>query len=146
MRKINLPLPPLAEQKAIAHILGTLDDKIELNRQMNRTLEDIARALFKSWFVDFDPVHAKARVSCPPAWTPPPPPSSPPSSRSRSWARFRRGGGLRHSEKIARSHSTATRLLQMMSRSDGIPEFTDINKSAWIDWTAVPYCEIETQD
>lgn len=49
-------LPPLPEQKAIAHILGTLDEKIELNRQMNQTLEAMAQALFKSWFVDFDPV------------------------------------------------------------------------------------------
>ncbi|MEW5825253.1 MAG: restriction endonuclease subunit S [Candidatus Bipolaricaulota bacterium] len=48
------------EQRAIAHILGTLDDKIELNRRMNETLEAMARALFKSWFVDFDPVRAKA--------------------------------------------------------------------------------------
>ena len=49
----------IAEQRAIAHILGTLDDKIELNRRMNATLEALARALFKSWFVDFDPVRAK---------------------------------------------------------------------------------------
>ena len=55
-----LPFPPLPEQRAIAHILGTLDDKIELNRRMNATLEAMARALFKSWFVDFDPVRAKA--------------------------------------------------------------------------------------
>lgn len=53
-------LPPLPEQQAIAHILGTLDDKIELNRQMNETLEQMAQALFKSWFVDFDPVIDKA--------------------------------------------------------------------------------------
>ena len=52
-------IPPLVEQRAIAHILGTLDDKIELNRRMNETLEAMARALFKSWFVDFDPVRAK---------------------------------------------------------------------------------------
>ena len=52
-------LPPPTEQRAIAHILGTLDDKIELNRRMNETLEAMARALFKSWFVDFDPVRAK---------------------------------------------------------------------------------------
>ncbi len=52
-------LPPLSEQQAIGHILGTLDDKITLNRQMNETLEAIARTLFKSWFVDFDPVRAK---------------------------------------------------------------------------------------
>lgn len=49
-------LPPIQEQKRIAHILGTLDDKIELNRKMNETLEAMAEALFKSWFVDFDPV------------------------------------------------------------------------------------------
>lgn len=49
-------LPPLPEQRAIARVLGALDDKIELNRRMNRTLEDLARGLFRSWFVDFDPV------------------------------------------------------------------------------------------
>ncbi len=57
-----LPVPSLPEQRAIAHILGSLDDKIELNRRMNQTLEEMARALFKSWFVDFDPVHAKATL------------------------------------------------------------------------------------
>ena len=59
-RTLNIILPPLPEQKAIARILGTLDDKIELNRRKNATLEAMARALFQSWFVDFDPVHAKA--------------------------------------------------------------------------------------
>jgi type I restriction enzyme S subunit len=57
---LNLEVPPADEQRAIAHILGTLDDKIELNRRMSETLEAMARALFKSWFVDFDPVRAKA--------------------------------------------------------------------------------------
>lgn len=56
LKAIELSIPPLPEQKAIAHILGTLDDKIELNRKMNATLEAMAQALFKSWFVDFDPV------------------------------------------------------------------------------------------
>jgi type I restriction enzyme S subunit len=55
----NVTIPPLKEQQAIACILGALDDKIELNRRMNRTLEAMARAIFKSWFVDFDPVRAK---------------------------------------------------------------------------------------
>ena len=55
----TVPVPPLSEQRAIAHVLKTLDDKIELNRQMNETLEAMARTLFKSWFVDFDPVRAK---------------------------------------------------------------------------------------
>jgi len=58
--RIPAAVPELQEQRAIAHILGTLDDKIELTRRTNETLEAIARALFKSWFVDFDPVRAKA--------------------------------------------------------------------------------------
>ncbi len=59
LKTVQVPIPPLGEQRAIAHILGTLDDKIELNRRMSETLEAMARALFKSWFVDFDPVRAK---------------------------------------------------------------------------------------
>ena len=62
IEEINIPLPPLPEQRATAHVLGTLDDKIELNRRMSQTLEEMARALFKSWFVDFDPVRAKAAL------------------------------------------------------------------------------------
>lgn len=59
LRKIILTLPPFEEQLAIAKVLGTLDDRIELNRQLSETLESIARTLFKSWFVDFDPVREK---------------------------------------------------------------------------------------
>ena len=57
--EIEISVPPLEQQHAIAHVLSTLDDKIDLNRRMNETLEATARALFKSWFVDFDPVRAK---------------------------------------------------------------------------------------
>ncbi len=60
IESFQVPLPQLNEQQAIACILGALDDKIELNRRMNQTLEAMARAIFKSWFVDFDPVRAKA--------------------------------------------------------------------------------------
>jgi len=59
---MEVELPPLPTQKKIAHILSTLDDKIELNRKMNQILEEMAQALFKSWFVDFDPVIAKANA------------------------------------------------------------------------------------
>jgi type I restriction enzyme S subunit len=59
LQRIRVRIPPLQEQRAIAHILGTLDDKIELNRRMSQTLEAMARALFKAWFVDFEPVRAK---------------------------------------------------------------------------------------
>jgi len=62
LKNFIVKLPPLPIQKKIAHILSTLDEKIELNRKMNETLEAMAQAIFKSWFVDFDPVHAKARA------------------------------------------------------------------------------------
>ncbi|MEM7747202.1 MAG: restriction endonuclease subunit S [Pseudomonadota bacterium] len=61
LRRFRVPLPSLETQNAIAAILGALDEKIELNRQTSYSLEVLARAIFKSWFVDFDPVHAKAK-------------------------------------------------------------------------------------
>jgi len=60
IERVPIVLPPLPEQRAIAHILGTLDDKIDLSRWMNETLEATARTIFKSWFVDFNPVRARA--------------------------------------------------------------------------------------
>ena len=63
IERFSIILPPLSEQRRVAHILGTLDEKIQLNRQMNETLEAMAQALFKSWFVDFDPVIDKALAS-----------------------------------------------------------------------------------
>jgi type I restriction enzyme S subunit len=65
LREAALPVPPLPEQKAIVAVLGALDDKIDLNRRTNETLEAMARALFKSWFVDFDPVRAKLDGNAP---------------------------------------------------------------------------------
>jgi type I restriction enzyme S subunit len=70
LARLQVPVPPLAEQKAIAAVLGALDDKIELNRRMNATLEAMARALFQSWFVDFDPVRAKLDGRQPPNLAP----------------------------------------------------------------------------
>ena len=65
IKRLPIPLPPLETQRQIASILSAFDDKIELNRRMNRTLEAMARALFKSWFVDFEPVRAKMRGEAP---------------------------------------------------------------------------------
>ncbi len=59
LRTLEVPIPPLPEQRAISHILGTLDDKIKLNQRMNQTLEEMVRAIFQDWFVDFGPVRAK---------------------------------------------------------------------------------------
>ena len=66
LRLFEFSLPPIEEQRRIAHILGTLDGKIELNRQINETLDATARAIFKSWFVDFDPVKSKMEGRKPP--------------------------------------------------------------------------------
>lgn len=65
MNRIPIPAPSTDDQHSIAPILGSLDDKIELNRKVNETLEAMAQALFKSWFVDFDPVHAKTEGLAP---------------------------------------------------------------------------------
>jgi type I restriction enzyme S subunit len=65
IRSLPVPVPPLDEQRAIGSVLGALDDKTEMNRRMSETLEAMARALFKSWFVDFDPVRAKSEGSSP---------------------------------------------------------------------------------
>ncbi len=65
IRRIHMPILPLPEQRAIASILGSLDDKIELNRRMNETLEAMARAIFKDWFVDFGPTRAKIEGRAP---------------------------------------------------------------------------------
>ena len=70
LKTLDVSLPSPTEQQAIACILGALDDKIELNRRRNRTLEAMARAIFQSWFVDFDPVQAKAAGRTPPGLSP----------------------------------------------------------------------------
>jgi len=70
LARLTIDLPPFVEQQAIGATLKALDDKIELNRRMNRTVEGMARAIFKSWFVDFDPVRAKAAGQPPPGLTP----------------------------------------------------------------------------
>jgi type I restriction enzyme S subunit len=67
LHEIEVMRPPLPEQQAIAQVLGRLDDKIELNRRMNKTLEDLARGLFRSWFVDFDPVTKNGNAKSPAA-------------------------------------------------------------------------------
>jgi hypothetical protein len=115
-----ISLPPLAEQRAIAHILGALDDKIELNRRMSETLEAIALALFKAWFVDFEPVRAKLErvaggagtrsLDCPPTSTT----TSPTASSNQNWGRSPKGGRLSDSLKwwklILRAHYARSRL------------------------------------
>lgn len=149
---VQIPYPPLDEQRSISYILRTLDDKIDLNRRMSRTLEAMARALFKSWFVDFDPVRAKMN------------------------GRWRRGeslpwlpahlydlfsdhlvyselgeipvgwdvktlGELCHKPQYGYSASAKT-----ISAGPKFLRVADINKQPWIEWFSVPYCAINKTD
>jgi type I restriction enzyme S subunit len=138
--QIDLPSPP--EQRAIARILGTLDDKIELNRQMNETLEAMARALFKSWFIDFDPVHAKAEGRDPGL------PADiaalfPDSFEDSELGQIPKGWDVK---RLADLCSTQYGYTASAANEPVGPKYlrvTDINKRNWIEWSDVPYCAID---
>ena len=134
------------EQRAIAHILGSLDDKIELNRKMNETLEAMARAIFKSWFIDFEPVRAKAEGRDPglPKEIADLFPSSFEDSElgpvPKGW-RVQRLGEVCEKPQYgftasAKEETVGPKFLRI----------TDINKLPWIEWSTVPYCEISPND
>ena len=134
-------VPPIAEQCIIGHILGTLDDKIELNRRMNATLEAMARALFQSWFVDFDPVRAKmvSRDTGLPKEIADLFPDRLVDSElgeiPTGWIVQTLGDLCRKPQygytASARSEPVGPRFLRI----------TDINKESWVSWSRVPYCE-----
>jgi len=142
----RIPLPTPNEQRAIAHILSTLDDKIELNRRMNQTLEAMAQALFKSWFVDFDPVRAKAEGRDPGL------PSDvadlfPDSFEDSELGEIPKGWALRTLGSVCEQPQYG----YTASASDEAigPRFlriTDINKENWIKWDEVPFCSIEAAE
>ncbi len=152
LRTIPIPIPPLPEQRAIAHILGTLDDKIELNRRMNETLDGMARALFKSWFVDFEPVRAKMEGRWRRGQSLPGMPAElydlfPDEMVSSELGEIPVGWGVRTLGDLCHKPQYG---YTASAREDAVgPKFlriTDINKKAWIDWNSVPYCEITEGD
>jgi restriction endonuclease S subunit len=142
LRKIALTLPSFPEQLAIGHVLGALDDKIELHRRMNETLEGLARTLFKSWFVDFDPVRARSEGRD----TGLPQPLAdlfPDSFEDSELGKIPSGW---KTNKL--SDLCATQYGYTASAVDEPvgPKFlrvTDINKQNWIEWDRVPHCAIE---
>ena len=145
--RYKIPLPSLSEQRRIAHILGTLDEKIELNRQMNETLEAMARAIFKSWFVDFDPVKAKVEGRKPPCMDTETAALFPSAFQDSRLGKIPHGwsvgtlSDLSHQPQYGYTASARDEIVG--------PKFlriTDINKKAWIDWNSVPYCEITDKD
>jgi type I restriction enzyme S subunit len=141
---VIIPHPPLPEQRAIAHILGTLDDKIELNRRMNETLEAMARALFKSWFVDFDPVRAKAEGRDPGL----PKPLAdlfPARLVDSELGEIPQGWEVKKLSDLCSTQYGYT--ASAVSEPVG-PKFlrvTDINKLNWIQWANVPHCRIDAE-
>ena len=146
LKRIRIPLPPLSEQRAVARVLGALDDKIEANRRMSATLEGLAQAVFKDWFVDFGPVRAKAagraRYLPDPLWS-----LFPDRLVESELGEIPEGwevGCLGDLSCKPQYGYTAS------ARADPAgPKFlriTDINKSNWINWGVVPYCDIDRDD
>jgi type I restriction enzyme S subunit len=145
-RTMRIKLPPLSEQRALAHILGTLDDKIELNRRMNETLEATAQALFKSWFVDFDPVRAKAEgrdLGLPKEIADLFPDSFEDSELGEIPEGWRVGtlGAVCQKPQYgftasAKAEPVGPKFLRI----------TDINKLPWIEWSSVPHCEMSKEE
>jgi type I restriction enzyme, S subunit len=145
LRSILVPVPALSEQHAIAHILGTLDDKIELNRRMNETLEAMARALFQSWFVDFDPVRAKAEGRDPGL------PKSladlfPDSFGASELGEIPRSWRVSSIRELA--HQVQYGLTESASLTQVGPHFlriTDI-QGGKVNWAAVPFCKVTQEE
>ena len=152
IRQFRFPLPSLPEQRAITHVLGTLDDKIELNRRMNETLEEMARALFKSWFVDFDPVRAKMEGRWRRGESLPGLPADlydlfPDRLVPSELGEIPEGWGVKALGELTRKPQYG--YTQSANDAPIGPKFlriTDINKKAWIEWESVPYCEISEED
>jgi type I restriction enzyme S subunit len=147
LKMLKVPVPPLSEQRAIAHILGTLDDKIELNRRMNETLEGIARALFQSWFVDFDPVRAKAEGRRPASMDAETAALFPDSFQESALGPIPAGWKVTTlgavSEKPQYGYTASA---QPEPVGPHFLRITDINKLNWIQWEDVPYCDASVQD
>jgi len=143
-----IPLPPLPVQRAIAHILGTLDDKIELNRKMNETLEQMARALFKSWFVDFEPVRAKMEGRWKKGQSLPGLPAHlydlfPDRLVDSKLGPIPEGWEVKKLSDICSTQYGYTASAIDNPIGPKLLRVTDINKQHWIDWSQVPHCKID---
>lgn len=141
--KVLLHLPPLPEQCAIGTILGTLDDKIDLNRRMNQTLEKMAQALFKSWFVDFDPVRAKAEGHEPAEI------DAEVAALFPNAVQESRLGDVPIGWRVGKVSDLCTTQYGYTASANDEPigpkflRVTDMNKQPWVEWNTVPYCSID---
>ena len=152
LKRHRVKVPPLPEQRAIAHVLGTLDDKIELNRRMNETLEEMARALFKSWFVDFESVRAKMEGRWHRGESLPGLPADlydlfPDRLVDSELGEIPEGWEVKALGELCDKPQYG---YTASAKEEPIgPKFlriTDINKLSWVDWVSVPHCEISELD
>lgn len=151
VKNYKFTLPRLEDQRRIAQILGTFDDKIELNRRMCETLEGIARALFKSWFVDFDPVRAKMEGRWRPGESLPGLPAElydlfPDRLVDSELGPLPQGWQVTTLGQLCGKPQYG--YTQSATKEPIGPKFlriTDLNKEAWIDWGSVPYCKISPE-
>lgn len=143
----DLPIPdlPLREQRAVTHILGTLDDKIELNRRMNETLEAMARAIFKSWFVDFDPVRAKAEGRQPFGMDAATAALFPGSFVDSPLGKVPAGWKVKKLSDLCATQYGYTASAVEEPIGSKFLRVMDINKQNWIDWGTVPHCVIDSE-
>jgi type I restriction enzyme S subunit len=148
LERIEVGLPSKPEQRAIAAILGALDDKIELNRRMNETLEAMARAIFKSWFVDFDPVRAKMDGRWRRGQSLPGLPAElydlfPDSFEDSQLGKIPKGWVVKRLSDLCSTQYGYTASAVDEPVGPKFLRVTDINKGNWIEWGDVPHCEIE---
>jgi len=146
LHSLVVPLPPLVEQEAIASMIGALDDKIELNRRMNATLEAMARARFQSWFVDFDPVRAKLDGRQLTGLDPVTAALFPDEFEESEFGSIPKGWRI---GKVSDMSSTQYGYTASATDEPIGPRFLrvmDINKQPWINWSSVPYCNISQDD
>ena len=146
IRALPVPVAPMTHQTAIAVVLGDLDDKIELNRRMNETLDTMACTIFKSWFVDFDPVHAKAEGRQPSGMDAPTAALFPNSFEDSPLGTIPKRWKLAKLSNLCTTQYGYTASATEESHGPKLLRVTDINKNNWIEWDRVPYCQIGEAD
>ena len=143
LHEIEIVHPPIEDQRAIAHVLGALDDKIEANRTLNETLEATCQTLFRSWFIDFDPVVAKSEGRRPAHLTydvaalfPDRFEDSPLGPVPESWR-------VTHLSSLCTTQYGYTASASLAPVGPHLLRVTDMNKKPWIEWATVPFCAID---
>jgi len=127
LKSFRVPVVPLPKQRVIAALLSSLDDKIELNRRMDETLEAMVRALFKSWFVDFEPFRDQGMEES-------------------KLGPIPRGWNIDKLSKLCSTQYGYTASATDEPVGPHLLRVMDINKQNWIEWASVPYCQIEERD